>query len=215
MTVGIIDHVYVEKQLLAFAKQQGNAMLGVVTYATAYTLSQSAKSVKFLRGRMEDQGCPKGTIDRCFAIAKVLAPSIEDAVKVASTAEDALVEVQAQVERAKGDLTWKAFENKLKGKDDSKALQLPPIRSDFAPGVLKFLESESVPAEEMVQPLSSVEQTLFDKCMLALPNWSAEQRGAIFQAMLQMSDLDTLAAMGSAIVAETEVAMTEELAKAS
>ena len=215
MTVGIIDHVAVERQLMNYAKQQGNQMLSAVTYATAYTLSQSVKSVKFLRGRMEDAGCPKGTIDVCFAIAKLIAPGIEDAVKVATSPEMALSEVQAQIERAKGDLSWKAFKAKLQGKDGSKAPQLPPITSDAAPGPVEFVDIEALPEGTVLAPLASVEQTLFDRAMLALPNWSAEQRGAMFQAMLQMCDLETLAAMGEAIVAETEIAAAELVATAA
>mgnify|MGYP000149085555 CR=1 FL=1 len=42
MTVGIINVPFVEQQLMNYAKQQNNAMLGVVTYATAYTLATSA-----------------------------------------------------------------------------------------------------------------------------------------------------------------------------
>jgi len=204
MTVGILNHVALEKQLMAYATQQGNAMLGVVSKATAYTLSApTPKAISILRKRMEEKGCPKGTIDVAFAIAKLIAPRIEDSVKATTSHDDAMVEVSERILALKGDLSWKDLKDTLK--------PAPQGAPAVVPGPVTEVPVVEGEMGEVV-PLSSVEQTLFDRCMLALPNWSAEQRGAIFQVLLQMSDVETLAAMGEAIVAETEIAAAEALA---
>ena len=207
MTVGILDHVALEKQLMAYATQQGNAMLGVVSKATAYTLSApSPKAISILRKRMEEKGCPKGTIDVAFAIAKLIAPRIENSVKATSSHEDAMVEVSERIKALKGDLSWKDLKDTLKPAPQGAPAVVPSPVAE-----VPVVEGEV----DTIAPLASVEQTLFDRAMLALPNWSAEQRGAMFQAMLQMCDLETLAAMGEAIVAETEIAAAELVAQAA
>lgn len=199
-SVGILNHVTLERELMAYATKAGNAMLGVVSKATAYQLSApSPKAISILRKRMEEKGCPKGTIDACFAIAKLVAPRIEDAVKASANHADAVAQVEAQITALKGDMNWKDFKASLTpqgNKEEPVATQQEAVS----------VEPETV---EHSEPLSPVEMTLFDRCMANVPNFSGEQRWQLFQLLAQTSDLAALAAMGEFIVSETEVALAE------
>lgn len=201
MTVGIINVPFVEQQLMNYAKQQNNAMLGVVTYATAYTLATSAKNVKFLRGKMEDAGCPKGTIDVCFAIAKVVAPSIEDAVKTAATPEAALAQIQAQIVAKKADLSWKDFKAKLQGKGTQE--QLPPIAVDTAPGLVTFVAppepAELVKAPVVLDAVPAPQEPDIDAFLESL-----EDYGAVFEGIVARCGPEAWAAMAERLVELTE-----------
>lgn len=223
MTVGQIEYVKVEDFFKRYAEATSGKMYRLTTNAVALYLTKTDKQIRIFKEQLETKhGCPRGTIGPVFATAKLIAPLIEDKVKTHSDHDGCMMEILEQILVMKGDhqddkgkfvagpdsLSWKNLTDSLKP-DGSKA----PPKEKASPVVERDLSELN--EGDVIAPLSSVEQTLFDKAMLALPNWSAEQRGAMFQAMLQMCDLETLAAMGEAIVAETEIAAAELVATAA
>ena len=223
MTVGQIEYVKVEAFFKRYAVATSGKMYRLTANAVALYLTKSDKQIRIFKEQLETKhGCPRGSIDPAFATAKLIAPRIEDAVKVHTTHDACMDEIMAQLLVMKGDhqdengnfvtgpdsLSWKNLTASLKPQG-SKAI--PTVKAD------EVVERDVSQLEvgTVIAPLSPVEQTLFDRCMLAIPNFSGEQRLDMVKMLFGTFDLSALAEIGELLVTEVEVATSEAMQQAA
>ena len=100
-----VDPAKVAKFFTQQAENSNGRMYLMIANATVAILGMRPKAIKAMRENLvEKHGCPKGTLDPCFAIGKLFAPMVEADVREATTHEEAIKATLTRLTSLKGDV---------------------------------------------------------------------------------------------------------------